>query len=214
MPPQPKNVGMGMGMIVRFPGRQRHVRASAVAISLKPKTEGEASLPCAAKALRTIVKLPCDIRPLFTQLLTAGAVTPTSDATAAFPPKAFTTSSTELSMPLKCSRNVNLSSLHGLAVEKRLPVRFTRHMRQSTKVLAKRLETTRLALEMSAADLCKRIDIKPNRWSQYESGERRITEAVAIALCEEFALTLDWIYRGDPSHLPHALRLKMKPAAA
>lgn len=87
-------------------------------------------------------------------------------------------------------------------------------MRQPTKLLAKRLEATRVAIGISAADLCKRIGIKPNRWSQYESGERRITEAVAIAICEEFALTMDWIYRGDPSHLPHALRLKMKPTAA
>ena len=201
-----------MADVIRVPAH--YWRSSAAMASLKPKTEGAASLPKPASASLTIIKLPCAIRPRLTQLLTAGAVTPVSDATAALPPNAFTTSSTEYNIALNCSRNVNKSSVHALAIEKSLPVRLTRHMRQPTKVLAKRLETTRKALGISAADLCKRVGIKPNRWSQYESGERRITEAVAIAICDEFDLTLDWIYRGDPSHLPHVLRMKMKPSAA
>lgn len=86
-------------------------------------------------------------------------------------------------------------------------------MVEPSKSLGKRLKLTREALDISAADLCKRIDIKANRWSQYESGERRITTAVAMRLCDEFGLSMDWIYRADPSHLPHALRLKMRQAA-
>lgn len=87
-------------------------------------------------------------------------------------------------------------------------------MVESTKSLANRIKLTRVALEISAADLCKRIDVKPNRWSQYETGERRITPAVAIKLCEEFGLSMDWIYRADPSALPHSLRMKMRHPAA
>jgi transcriptional regulator with XRE-family HTH domain len=86
-------------------------------------------------------------------------------------------------------------------------------MAETSKSLANRLELTREALGISAADLCKRIKIKPNRWSQYESGERRITIEVANKLCDEFDLSLDWIYRGNPAQLPHALRLKMRQAA-
>jgi transcriptional regulator with XRE-family HTH domain len=86
-------------------------------------------------------------------------------------------------------------------------------MVEPSKALANRLKLTREALGISAADLCKRIRIKPNRWSQYENGERRITMAVANKLCDEFGLSLDWIYRADPAHLPHALRLKMHQAA-
>lgn len=201
-------------MIVRFPKRQRHGLSPTTAASLKPKTEGAASSPSAASASRTIIELPCETRPRLIQLLTAGGLTPALAATAAVPPSALTTASTVLSMHLNSSHVVKMSTDHALAIENKRPVRFNSHMVQATKVLAGRLETTRIALGMSAADLCKRIGIKPNRWSQYESGERRITEAVAVALCDEFALTLDWIYRGDPSHLPHALRLKMKPAAA
>lgn len=90
---------------------------------------------------------------------------------------------------------------------------FNRGMVEPSKALAKRLKMTREAIGISAADLCKRIKVKPNRWSQYESGERRITVAVANKLCDEFDLSLDWIYRANPAQLPHALRLKMPQAA-
>lgn len=86
-------------------------------------------------------------------------------------------------------------------------------MVESSKALAKRLKLTREALDLSAAELCARIDVKPNRWSQYESGERRITIEVANRLCDEFGLSLDWIYRANPAQLPHALRIKMRQAA-
>jgi|1185.fasta_scaffold365834_1 transcriptional regulator with XRE-family HTH domain len=57
--------------------------------------------------------------------------------------------------------------------------------------LAARLKLTREALGLSAAELCRSIDIKPNRWFQYENGERPITLEVANALCDQFGLSLD-----------------------
>ena len=87
-------------------------------------------------------------------------------------------------------------------------------MADKLKSLGSRLKMTREALDLSAADLCKIIRVRPNRWSQYESGERRITIEVAEKLCDEFGLTLDWIYRGNAAHIPHALRLKMVRGAA
>ena len=86
-------------------------------------------------------------------------------------------------------------------------------MAEQLKLLADRLELTREALGLNAADLCKRIGIKENRWSQYESGQRRITLEVATKMCDEFGLSLDWIYRGDPRQLPHGLRIKMRDVA-
>lgn len=106
-----------------------------------------------------------------------------------------------------------MSRLHASAIEIRRVVSFNGGMIESSKSLAHRVKTTREALDISAADLCKRINIKPNRWSQYESGERRITVQVANKLCDEFGLSLDWIFRADPAHLPHALRLKMPQVA-
>ena len=87
-------------------------------------------------------------------------------------------------------------------------------MADKIKLLANRIKMTREALELSAAELCKTIGIKENRWSQYESGERKITLQVADLLCDEFGLTLDWIYRGNPAGLPHEFRLKLRRPAA
>jgi len=200
-----------MGVVIGFP--RHHVRASVAAGSLKPKTAGETSLPLAAKASRTVMKLPRDIRPRLLQLLTAGTPTPASEATAVVPPKASITSSTELSMTLECSQYVNKSTGHASAIEISPSVSKTPRMAETLKSLANRLKLTREAIGISAADLCKRINVKPNRWSQYEGGERRITVEVANKLCDEFDLSLDWIYRANPAQLPHALRLKMRQAA-
>ena len=86
-------------------------------------------------------------------------------------------------------------------------------MVESVKSLGNRLKTTREAPGISAAELCKTIQVRPNRWSQYENGERRITLEVANKLCDEFGVSLDWIYRANPSQLPHALRMKMLQVA-
>jgi transcriptional regulator with XRE-family HTH domain len=88
-------------------------------------------------------------------------------------------------------------------------------MAEKAKILARRLVATREALGITAAELCRRINCRPNRWSQYETGERPITLIVANRLCDEFRLSLDWIYRGDPSLLPGPLahRIKSKLAA-
>ena len=87
-------------------------------------------------------------------------------------------------------------------------------MRETQKSLGRRLAITREALELSAAELCKRIDCKQNRWSQYESGDRRITLEIAERLCDEFGLSLDWIYRGNRAMLPDAIRVKIPRVAA
>lgn len=87
-------------------------------------------------------------------------------------------------------------------------------MPPSAKTLGKRLRLTRQALGIKAVDICRAIEIEPNRWSQYESGSRPITMPVAIRFCEVYGITLDWIYRGDPSGLPLRLHQKLSVSAA
>jgi transcriptional regulator with XRE-family HTH domain len=87
-------------------------------------------------------------------------------------------------------------------------------MPESNKSLANRLKITREALGVKPAEVCKRIKVGPNAWSMYESGERRITLQVAIKFANEYGLTLDWIYRADPSRLPYEVRIKLPPEAA
>ena len=88
-------------------------------------------------------------------------------------------------------------------------------MATARKDVVKRLKTLPAALETTAADICRRTGIKPNAWSQYiaEDGKRKITLAAANRLCDEFKLSLDWIYRGDTSGLQGRLIEKLRKAA-
>jgi transcriptional regulator with XRE-family HTH domain len=52
-----------------------------------------------------------------------------------------------------------------------------------------------------------RADLKPNRYSQYETGVRALTIDAALRICAEYGVSLDWLYRGDRSRLPHHLAI-------
>lgn len=197
-----------MGNVIRFP---HHARASA---ALKANTRGSASWPTAFRASVTRRNLSGAILPRSSQLLTADAPTPAAEAAAVVPPKASTTASTVVSMLLNSSHFVKMSSLHASGVDF-TPCELPKwSMPETNKSLAHRLKITRAALDLKPADVCKRLKVGANAWSQYESGERRITVPVAIRFCEEYGLTLDWIYRADPSRLPHDVRMKLPPQAA
>ncbi len=81
------------------------------------------------------------------------------------------------------------------------------------KDIGNRLVVMRDVLGIKQAELCKAIKVAQNRMSQYESGERRITLPVAIKLADTYGITLDWIYRGEASGLPHHLHRKIHSAA-
>lgn len=198
--------------IIRFPRRKRHARASSA--TLKPKTLGSASIPKARSASVISMKLSGGISPRTRQLTTAEAVTVATAAVLVGPPNASITASTELSMLIDSSRNVKMSSLHATGVDFTVCELPKWPMAESNKSLAKRLKSTREALDLKPADVCKILKVGANAWSQYESGERRITLRVAIKLCEAYGLTLDWVYRADPSRLPHDVRIKLPPEAA
>lgn len=64
-----------------------------------------------------------------------------------------------------------------------------------------RLELTRAVLGLAQGEFCSKAHIAPNTYNQYEQGKRKPTVENAISLCDTYGLTLDWIYRGDPSGL-------------
>lgn len=55
---------------------------------------------------------------------------------------------------------------------------------------------------MSQVDYCARAGVNANTLSQNENAKFRPSLETAIALCDAYQLTLDWIYLGDPSNLP------------
>jgi transcriptional regulator with XRE-family HTH domain len=76
--------------------------------------------------------------------------------------------------------------------------------------VGKRLRVTRLALQLGQREFAARAGIASNTYNQYEQGTRLIPPGKATALCEEYNLTLDWIYRGEPGNLPYKLAAAIK----
>lgn len=200
-----------MGNVIQFPSRV-HARASDNA-GLKPNTAGLTSLPTAARASRKRRKFSEGISPRARQLLTADMPTPAMAAVAAAPPKVSITSSIEFSMSFNSSHTVNVSRVHKTRVDYTACELPKWHMANDDKALAQRLKITREALGLTPAKVCKTLKINPSAWSMFESGDRRITLRVAIKFCDEYGISLDWIYRADPSRLDHDVRLKIKNAA-
>ena len=60
---------------------------------------------------------------------------------------------------------------------------------------------------MNQREFARRANLKPNRYSQYESGVRPLTIDAANRICDEYGISLDWLYRGDRSRLPHHLAI-------
>ena len=77
--------------------------------------------------------------------------------------------------------------------------------------VAYRLRITRQALDLNQREVCRRARIAENAYSQFETGRRLLTLVPAIKLCDQFGLTLDWLYRDDPSGLPTRLIVKLPP---
>lgn len=75
-----------------------------------------------------------------------------------------------------------------------------------------RLKALRLALGMSQVEFYTLAGIAQNAYSQYESGERLLTLPQAIKIREKFGVTLDWLFQGDVSGMPHALAAKILAA--
>jgi transcriptional regulator with XRE-family HTH domain len=70
-----------------------------------------------------------------------------------------------------------------------------------------RLRHTRVALGINQTEFARRVHLKQNRYNQYESGARALTIDAANRICDEYGVTLDWLYRGDRSMLPHRLAI-------
>ena len=75
----------------------------------------------------------------------------------------------------------------------------------SAKAVAARLELTRSALRLKITEFAEGAGIGKSAYSNYKKGDRTPDLESAIKLCERYELTLDWIYRGDPSGLKYNL---------
>lgn len=200
-----------MGMLLLFP-----VRHPAPAAVLKPNNCRSAVLPADRKASSMITKRSEGMAPRAFQLLCPVGPTPVSRLTAAGPPKAEMTESIVSSMDSGYSHSVKSSTLHAMDVVTICELLPNAGMARSAREVSERLEITREALGISAAELCRRAGIKQNAWSQFVNpkSKRTITRAAAYRLKDEFGITLDWTYDGDPSGLPVRIHAAIRARSA
>lgn len=73
--------------------------------------------------------------------------------------------------------------------------------------VTRRLVETREALGLDQQTFGLEAGLSQSRYNNYESGlpNRVVTIDAALLLCERYNVTLDWLYRGDPSGLPSRL---------
>jgi transcriptional regulator with XRE-family HTH domain len=67
--------------------------------------------------------------------------------------------------------------------------------------IAYRLTLTREALGYDQGAFAQRAQLAANTYNQYETGKNAPNMEAAHKLCDTYKLSLDWIYRGDPSSL-------------
>lgn len=71
--------------------------------------------------------------------------------------------------------------------------------------VARRLGLAREALGLDQQDFGVRAGLSQPQYNQFEKGKRLLTLQSALKLCAHYGLTLDYLYRGDPSGLPYRL---------
>jgi transcriptional regulator with XRE-family HTH domain len=73
------------------------------------------------------------------------------------------------------------------------------------QAVAARLMLTRQVVGLSQGEFADRAGLAANTYNQYESAKNMPSLDSAHRLCDAYSLTLDWIYRGDPSGLRYEM---------
>lgn len=68
--------------------------------------------------------------------------------------------------------------------------------------VGKRLTALRMHVAPSQVVIANRLGIDKPRWNNWEKGVNLIRIDIALLLCAQTGVTLDWIYRGTPGGLP------------
>ena len=71
--------------------------------------------------------------------------------------------------------------------------------------IAHRLRAVRAYYDLGSAEYAEQADVSPKSYSQWESGDFRISIDGAIRLHGRFGVSLDFIYLGVMDALPHKI---------
>src|SRR5262245_15101071 len=87
-----------------------------------------------------------------------------------------------------------------------------RRRRLIMKGVAERLALWRTSVGEKKLRVARRLGISHQRWHHYESGRNELDLLVALDLCAQEGLTLDFIYRNDHTGLSPDVRRKLDTA--
>lgn len=76
---------------------------------------------------------------------------------------------------------------------------------QLLKTVGERLALTRQALRLTQTEFARRAGVAQNTYNQIENGRKLPSIELSLALCDAHQITLDWIFRNDPSGLRYQL---------
>lgn len=65
---------------------------------------------------------------------------------------------------------------------------------------------------LNQTEFAKQLGVARNVWANVELELGRIGVDTALKVCQKYLVSLDWIYRGDDSMIPHGLAVKLKQA--
>lgn len=85
------------------------------------------------------------------------------------------------------------------------PVRSSHWIRE----VGRRLAVTREALDLTQQQLAEEIGVSRGALGNWEQGSRLPDPAAMARLVQRYRVSLDWLYLGDPSNLPHHLAAKL-----
>lgn len=204
-----------VGKVIDFEtARQRHGRASAGRLACIAASTSSVIPFTPRAAVRSRIcghHLP-GIFPRSRQLLTSGAFTPNASATTEVPPRSSMSESAVIMNPSIFTFCEGVNS-HISAMARANSAAHAFLMAKPYAQIGKRLAALRDALGISQAELCRQIRCEPNRWNQYESGERRITIPISMRVADAYGASMDWVYRGETRTLTQDLFAKIVRAA-
>jgi len=76
--------------------------------------------------------------------------------------------------------------------------------------VGQRFAQLRKIMELDQIPFGEKAGLSQSRLSGYERGARMLTVRAALALCETYRVTMDWLFRGDASGLPYWMHQKVK----
>ncbi|WP_153214461.1 helix-turn-helix transcriptional regulator [Tritonibacter litoralis] len=80
--------------------------------------------------------------------------------------------------------------------------------------IANRLRLLREHYNLPSKNFAEQAQVSAKSYSQWESGDFRISLDGALAICARFGVTLDFIYLGRIDTLPYSLALRLTDVKA